>query len=116
VPTRLAGKITADLQSSRQRISGALSDRTIVGGVALDFDAVVADEVIAIDRFRVRAGGGELAGRGRIAYSGERAFDFEALATRFDPARFGDFPAGALDGHIVANGVLPRLGRCASMR
>jgi translocation and assembly module TamB len=100
VPTRLAGTITADLQSSRQRISGPFGC-TIVGRVALDFDAVVADEVIAIDRYRLAAASCR---RPRRLFRG--AFDFEALATRFDPARFGEFPAGALDGRIVANGVL----------
>ena len=27
-------------------------------------------------------------------------------AKRFDPSRFGEFPAGALDGHVAAAGVL----------
>ena len=51
-------------------------------------------------------GRGELAGRGRIALAGERAFELDATALRFDPASYGAFPAGALDGRIVATGTL----------
>ncbi len=106
VPTRLTGKIAADLEARQQRISAAISDRTIAGGLALDFIAQLADGVVTVERFRARADGGELAGRGRVATAGERAFDLEATATRFDPARFGDFPKGMLDGRIAATGAL----------
>ena len=92
--------------SSGKRIRGDVADRTITGGVALDFAAVVADGAVDVERFRARSGKGELAGRGRLALSGERAFELDATALRFDPARYGAFPGGALDGRIVATGTL----------
>ena len=106
VATRLSGKLVADLDLRQQKIRGDVADRTVIGGVALDFGAVVADGTVVVDRFRARSGKGELAGRGRIALSGERAFELDANAMRFDPASYGAFPAGALDGRIVATGVL----------
>ena len=106
VTTRLTGKLVADLDPRQQRIRGDIADRTIIGGVALDFAAVVADGTVVVDRFRARSGTSELAGRGRIALSGERAFELDATALRLDPASYGAFPAGALDGRVVASGAL----------
>ena len=41
---------------------------------------------------------GSLEGSGRIALAGNRPFAADLRARRFNPARFGDFPAGAIDG------------------
>ena len=106
VATRISGRIAADLDRSRQQISGEVGDRAIAGGVALGFRAAVAGETIEVERFRLTAAGGELAGRGRVRLTGDRAFLLDATGTRFDPARFGDFPTGAIDGRLVATGVL----------
>ena len=106
VATRVTGKLIAELDLQRQRIRGDVADRTITGGLALDFAAVVADGAVVVERFRARSGKGELAGRGRLALSGERAFELDATTQRFDPASYGAFPAGALDGRIVATGTL----------
>ncbi len=106
VATRLSGKIDADLGRTEQRIRGDVADRSLVGGIALTFSAVVTEQSVVVDRFRARSGKGELAGRGRIALGGERAFEFDATAARFDPAAYGAFPAGALDGRIAAKGTL----------
>lgn len=106
VATRLSGRINADLGRAEQRIRGDISDRTQQGGIALDFSAVVTAEAVVVQRFRARSGKGELAGRGRVAFEGERPFDLDATALRFDPAAYGAFPAGALDGRIAAKGTL----------
>ena len=106
VATRLSGRLVADLDPRRQTIRGDVAERTISGGVALEFAAVVADGTLAVDRFRARSGKGELAGRGRLALSGDRSFEVEANALQLDPARYGAFPAGTLDGRIVASGTL----------
>lgn len=104
--TRLAGTVGAELDRRSQRISGDVSDRTLAGGIALRFAATVAGATVDVERFRITAARGEIAGRGRIGIEGERAFALDATAQRFDPARFGAFPAGALDGRVVASGVL----------
>ena len=82
VTTRLSGTIGADLESARQRINGDVADRTIVAGIALSFAATVGDGRLAVERLRVRAGGGEVAGRGRIDLAGAYAFEFVAKAAR----------------------------------
>jgi len=104
--TLLSGSIVADLDARRQRIDGDIADRTIAGGVGVRFGATLADGKLDVERFRVRAGTGELAGRARMDLGGERAFHVNATATRLDPSHFGEFPAASVDGEIAASGVL----------
>ncbi len=106
VATRLAGRIAADLGARRQKFSADLADRGIAGGIALAFAGTVADDTLVIESFRARAGPGELAGRGRLALSGERGYALAATATHLDPARFGAYPRGTLDATFEATGVL----------
>jgi translocation and assembly module TamB len=106
VATRLSGAVTADLDARPQRFGGAIVDRGIAGGVALDFAATLADAVVTIERFRARGGSGELAGTARVGLSGERPFALDATASKLDPARFADVPAGSLDGRITVAGAL----------
>jgi len=106
IETRLSGKVDVDLGSAEQRIRGDIADRTLRGGIGLDFGAVVANNSVIVERFRARSGKGELSGRGRIALDGERRFELEATASRFDPAAYAALPAGTLDGRIVAKGTL----------
>jgi translocation and assembly module TamB len=104
--TRLSGSLGADLDTQRQRLEGRVADRSIVGGIGASFAATLVDRRLSIERFQIRAGDGELAGRGAIEFSGRRAFDVTAKARRVDPSRFGKFPAGRVDGDVVANGAL----------
>ena len=104
--TRLSGRFGADLGTERQQIDGDLADRTIGGGIAASFAATVADKRLVVERIRIRAGDGELAGSGRIELAGARAFDIVAKAKRVDPSRFGSFPAGNIDADVAANGAL----------
>lgn len=105
-PTHLSGSLGADLDMARQKIDGRVADRGIVGGIALSFAATLVDRRLAVERFQIRAGDGELAGSGAIELAGRRPFDVTAKAKRVDPSRFGKFPAGKLDGDITAIGVL----------
>ena len=109
--TRLAGAISADLDAAHQRFSGNVTDRKIAGGIGLEFEAVVAEGTVEIRHFRARAGTGALSGRARMAVAGERAFAIDATATHFDPAHFGAFPQGTLDGTLAATGVLAPVWR-----
>jgi translocation and assembly module TamB len=106
VATRLRGSVKAVLDAERQRVSGDIADRSIVGGVALAFNAVIAGRTIDIERFRATAGPGEVQGKGRISLAGERAFAIDATAAHVDPSRFGDFPAGDVSGSVTASGAL----------
>jgi translocation and assembly module TamB len=106
VATRLAGSIVADFDAARRAIGGNLVDRRFPGGLAVDFAATFDENSVDVSRLRARAGGGELAGRGRLALDRQRAFAVDATATRLDPSRFGSFPAASLDGKVTATGVL----------
>ena len=66
VATRLSGKLAADLEREQQKFRGDVADRTMRGGIALDFSAVLANDAIVVDGFRARSGRSELAGRGRV--------------------------------------------------
>ncbi len=55
---------------------------------------------------RVRAKGGEVTARGRLALTGNKAFSAEGNVARFDPSAFGDFPSGSLNGNFTATGAL----------
>ncbi len=63
-------------------------------------------ETVIVERFRARSGKGELAGRGRVALEGDARVRARRDRARFDPAAYGAFPAGALDGKIAAKGML----------
>ena len=104
--TRLSGSIVADLDASRQRIDGDIADRTVAGGMSLRFAAAIGDGRLDLASFRARAGAGELAGSGGMELAGAGAFRVKATSTRLDPAHFGSFPQGSLDGEITASGVL----------
>ncbi len=102
IATRLSGSLSADVAQATQSVRGELTQSDL----ALGFAATIVGRRIDIERFRGRAGTGELTGRGRITADAERAFDITAEATRFDPSRFGAFPAGSLSGSVSARGRL----------
>jgi len=106
ITTRLAGSIVADLDPRVRTISGNLVDRQLSGGLAVDFAAGFDDTRVEATRFRLRAGGGELAGHVRFDLDGRRAFAADAVATHLDPSRFGAYPAASLDGKVTLTGVL----------
>jgi translocation and assembly module TamB len=102
VATRLRGTLDADVASGRQSVRADLSQADL----SLNFAATVTGRRIDVERFRGRAGTGEITGRGRVTTDGARDFDVTAEAAHFDPSRFGAFPAGSVTGTISARGNL----------
>jgi translocation and assembly module TamB len=102
IATRMSGTLNADVAEATQSVRGDLTQADL----SLNFAATIVGRRIDIERFRGRAGAGEIAGRGRIGADGERAFDVTAEAAHFDPARFGAFPTGSLSGTVTARGRL----------
>ena len=102
IATRLTGTLNADVAQATQSVRGDLTQADL----ALNFAATIVGRRIDIERFRGRAGAGEIVGRGRIGADGERTFDVTAEATHFDPSRFGAFPASSLTGTVSARGRL----------
>jgi len=106
VATRLGGTIDANLEAAGRTLAGTLADRGIAGGISLEFAMTVDDRTVVIQRLRARAGLGEVLASGRVELDGRRAFSANAAATKLDPARFGAYPAGAIDAEVTATGTL----------
>lgn len=102
IDTSLAGKVQADVASSTQRVVAEVGQNDL----ALAFAATYDGRTIMVERAQAQARGGTLTGRGRVELAGKRPFGLDARADRFDPSRFGAFPAGALSGTIRAQGTL----------
>ncbi len=100
IPTSLAGRIEADVNERVQRIVADVSQKE----VALSFDARYDGTNLIVDKALAQAHGGSLQGSGRITPAGNRPFAVDLRASRFDPSRFGNFPAGTIDGTIIASG------------
>ena len=100
--TRLSGTLAADVDGTRQTLSGDLSQKSM----ALAFAATYAERRLDVARVRVEANGGIATGSGRIALDAPRAFNVALDAKRFDPSRFGAWPSGSLSGTVKASGVL----------
>ncbi len=102
IATRLTGTLAADVAQEKQLVRGDLAQADL----SLNFVATVTGRRVDIERFRGRAGAGEVSGRGHVTLEGERAFGVTAEAAHFDPSRFGAFPAGSLSGSVSARGRL----------
>jgi translocation and assembly module TamB len=100
--TALRGTLAADVSGAVQNVRGELSQ----SDMSFVFAASVQKRQLEIARFRATAGTSEVAGRGRIALDGARAFGVDGSTRRFDPSRFGAFPGGSLDATFKASGAL----------
>ncbi|MDB5922047.1 MAG: hypothetical protein JWN13_983 [Betaproteobacteria bacterium] len=100
--TALAGHAEVLLQSERQSVTAELTQSDI----ELRLAARRAGDVIDIPQFRARARGGEAAGRARIELAAKQPYSVEAMLVRFDPAAWGDFPAGSINATVKAQGTL----------
>ena len=104
IETRLAGSVQADVKDDVQRVVANVSQKDI----QLDLDARYDGKTVFADRVRAVAYGGSVEGSGRIDPSGDQPFMANLRAQSFDPSRFGNFPAGMLNGVISAKGSAAR--------
>ncbi|HVE49929.1 MAG TPA: translocation/assembly module TamB domain-containing protein [Casimicrobiaceae bacterium] len=112
VASALSGSVDADVDDKGQRVIGDVSQKDL----RLAFDLRYDGEKLLVTRALAQSQGGSLEGSGRFDVAGKQPFSMEARAMRFNPARFGDFPAGSLDGTITAKGMLePRLSADADV-
>ncbi|HYG54207.1 MAG TPA: translocation/assembly module TamB domain-containing protein [Burkholderiales bacterium] len=96
--------------SGRLRILATREVQSLVGTLAQPGMQVSADldrrgEQVDIRSLHALAAGGELRGQGTL-HTGRMTVDATAQLSRFDPARFGDFPRGILSGKVSAKGAL----------
>ena len=100
--TALAGRADIELQRDRQSVKAALTQSDI----ALELTAHRVGDAVDVPQFRASARGGELKGEAHLSLAARRAFSARAAFARFDPAAWGDFPAGSINGTLVAEGAL----------
>ncbi len=100
--TRLDGPLRVSAGAKTQSVRGTLAQP----GMSLSADAVRAGDVVEIRSLRATAEGGEATGSGRLRLSEPMRFETRLELARFDPARFGDYPQGSINGSVEASGVL----------
>ncbi|MGH8518608.1 MAG: hypothetical protein ACREUE_14240, partial [Panacagrimonas sp.] len=104
--THLSGPLELDLAARRQRVKGTLAQ----DDMQLTADAQREGDDIEVRSLHARAGESEATGRGRVRLSDPVKFDADLRLSRFDPSRFGDYPAGSLNGRVHAVGDLGGAG------
>jgi translocation and assembly module TamB len=100
--TRLAGRIELAGGGESQSVTAEFAE----GELRIALAAERRGDTVTLRDVRARARGGEARGRGRLELSGAQPFFAEARLERFDPAAWGDFPAGAVNGRAAVKGTL----------
>jgi translocation and assembly module TamB len=100
--THLAGTARLRVEAGRQLIQTDLRQ----DDMRVQADAVIAEQRLALERLIAQAAGASLRATGEMRLVDDLAFSVEGELQRFDPARFGDFPAARISGTLAAQGRL----------
>lgn len=100
--TALQGRLRGIASEKSQTVQGTLAQ----AGMSLSADAVRTGDVVEIRSLRAAAGGGEATGSGQVRLGEPMRFEARLKLARFDPARFGEYPAGSINGNLEASGAL----------
>ncbi|BBP03925.1 DUF490 domain-containing protein [Sulfuriferula plumbiphila] len=99
-PTRLAGKLALGAEQGAQTLLAELTQ----AGYRIAFNARRAGEQLIINNAQLAAGGGEFSFNARLALAGNHAFSARGQLRRFDPSRFGGYPAASINATAAAQG------------
>ena len=99
--TRLAGPLQLRLTRNEQVLSGRLSQ----DDVSVEAELARSGDVVDIRSLRAAAAGGELSGAGKLHLESLR-FEAKLTLAALNPAAFGDYPEGSLNGSLLASGRL----------
>jgi translocation and assembly module TamB len=100
--TQLSGGLDLELAAERQRLKGTISQEDM----SLTADAERRGDDVEIRALRARAGESEATGSGRVHLGEPLRFAADLKLSRFDPARFGDYPQGSINGTLKGSGDL----------
>ena len=100
--TQLSGPLDVALAHDSQTVRGTLSQE----GMSLSAEAVRRGDTVDIRALRAAAAGGEVTGAGTVRLTDPIRFKADLQLARFNPAAFGDYPAGAISGSVVGDGDL----------
>lgn len=100
--TRLTGPLSIIATRDSQSLKGTLAQ----DGMSLSADAARTGEVVEVRSLRAAAEGGVATGTARLRLSQPMRFETDLELANFDPARFGDYPYGSINGQLKASGLL----------
>lgn len=100
--TELSGPLDVALTQSEQTVRGTLAQP----GMSVTADATRAGKTVDVRSLHAAAAGGEVKGMGKVFLTDPVRFEARLTAAHFDPAAFGDYPAGSLNGLVNARGEL----------
>jgi translocation and assembly module TamB len=98
----LNGQISSVLGGERQALNIDLSG----AGFRLRAEAIHDAGRVSLPQLRLESGDARLAAQGEIDLAGERRFTAEGELQRFDPSRFGQWPAAQINARLKADGKL----------
>jgi translocation and assembly module TamB len=99
--TRLSGPLRLSA-GARQTLQGTLSQ----DDMRITADIVRDGELIEVRRVRAEAQGGAATGSGRLRLSEPMRFEAKLNLEHFDPAKFGRYPGGDINGAFEGTGTL----------
>jgi translocation and assembly module TamB len=100
--TAIAGDLTVANTQDTQTLDVNLVD----AGMRLVAEAALADNVLTVRDARLAAGKGSVRVTGSASLSDKKPFKANVVASRLDPAAFGDFPKADINAEINASGAL----------
>ncbi|QJD99534.1 hypothetical protein HH212_05445 [Massilia forsythiae] len=101
-PTAIAGDLTIANARDTQTLTVNLAD----AGLRLVAEAALANNVLTVRDARLAAGKGSVRVTGTANLLDKKPFKANVVASRLDPAAFGDFPKADINAEINASGVL----------
>jgi translocation and assembly module TamB len=106
--TALDGPLRVVVQGPQQQtVSATLTEADF----RMDAHAQRSGDVIDITELQVAARGGAATGKGQVLLGAPTQFNAAVAFNRFDPARFGNFPAGVINGSADIKGRLGEPGQ-----
>ncbi len=100
--TALDGWLRLSVAAGEQTLRASLSEE----GITLSLEAVRHGDVIDVGALHAQAAGGEATGSGQLTLGEPARFKGRFELSGFDPAAFGDYPEGDIDGTVELSGAL----------
>lgn len=98
--TALKGELDLVIAGDEQSVRGALSQE----GMRLEAHIVRKGDTLDVRALRATAAGGEITGKGKATLGELPAAEAQLRFEKFNPAAFGDYPAGLINGRADVDG------------
>jgi translocation and assembly module TamB len=98
--------IAGDLKVANTQDTQTLNVNLVDAGMRLVAEAALANNVLTVRDARLAAGKGSVRVTGSASLADKKPFKANVVASRLDPAAFGDFPKADINAEINASGAL----------